>query len=293
MPRSRTGIPIACWLWPLLTVILPACRPADPGTPEEQEPALLAQVFDYKLYYDDVKDLMQAFDSPADSLQQVRNIAEHWVRDRLVLVEAENNFPKEADLNKLVEDYRQSLVRHFYEQKTLAQRLDTVITEADLSAYYETHQENHLLESGIFRGYFFKIPQPRQRGDKLLSWWASFPGKFRDEVLAYAAEHARTNWSDTAQWQEMRMVVQLFPEGTLYPAAIRAGRSIMRTDGDYVYLLHTLEAYQAQEVAPLAYIREQAARYILHQRELALLDSMKQEIYDRDIRDERVKIFVQ
>ena len=67
----------------------------------------------------------------------------------------------------------------------------------------------------------------------------------------------------------------------------------MRTDGDYVYLLHTLEAYQAQEVAPLAYIREQAARYILHQRELALLDSMKQEIYDRDIRDERVKIFVQ
>ena len=89
------------------------------------------------------------------------------------------------------------------------------------------------------------------------------------------------------------MVVQLFPEGTMSPAAIRAGRSVMRADGDYVYLLHPLEAYQAQEVAPLAYIREQAARYILHQRELALLDSMKQEIYDRDIRDERVKIFVQ
>jgi hypothetical protein len=90
----------------------------------------------------------------------------------------------------------------------------------------------------------------------------------------------------------MQRAVQLFPEGTLTPAAIRSQRSIIREDGDYVYLLHPVEAYQAQDVAPLAYIREQAARYILHQRELALLDSMKQEIYDRDIRDERVQIFV-
>src|SRR5690606_8224937 len=97
------------------------------------------------------------------------------------------------------------------------------------------------------------------------------PQRHREDILTYAAEHARTNWSDTTQWHEMQRAVQLFPEGTLTPAAIRSQKSIIREDGDYVYLLHPVEAYQAQDVAPLAYIREQAARYILHQRELALL----------------------
>lgn len=290
MPGRRL---IALFSLPLIAgVIMTSCGKAKPAEQDAAEPVLIAQVFDYKLYYDDVKDLMQDVDNPQDSLQQVRSIAEHWVRDRLVLVEAEKNFPKEINLNKLVEDYRQSLVRHFYEQQTMERRLDTVITEADLEAYYETHQEQHRLESGIFRGYCFKIPRPVQRGDKLLAWWRDFPQRHREDVLAYAAERARTNWSDTTQWHEMQRAVQLFPEGTLTPAAIRSQKSIIREDGDYVYLLYPVEAYQAQDVAPLAYIREQAARYILHQRELALLDSMKQEIYDRDIRDERVQIFV-
>jgi hypothetical protein len=49
--------------------------------------------------------------------------------------------------------------------------------------------------------------------------------------------------------------------------------------------------YQAQEVAPLSRIREQAARFILHQRELELLERIKKEIYDRDIQNDRVNIY--
>src|SRR5690606_30000754 len=132
--------------------------------------------------------------------------------------------------------------------------------------------DQHRLESGIFRGYCFKIRRPTQRGDKLLTWWRAFPGRYREEVLAYTAEHARTNWSDTLNWEEIQRAVQLFPEGTLSPAQIRSNRSILREDRDYLYLLHPVEAYQAQDIAPLSYIREQAARYILHQRELELLE---------------------
>lgn len=279
--------------WPLLAVALLACGKDKGGTSHSPDPVLLAQVFQYKLYYEDIRDLVQTYENPADSLQQVRSLTEHWVRDRLVLVEAEKNFPREINLDKLVEDYRQSLVRHFYEQQTLERQLDTVITEADLQAYYEDHKDQHRLESGIFRGYCFKIPRPAPRGDKLLAWWRTFPAQHREEVLAYAQARARTNWSDTSQWQEMQRAVQLFPEGTLAPAAIRAQRSIIRADDDYVYLLYPLESYAAQDIAPLAYIREQAARYILHQRELELLDSMTRTIYNRDLRDARVQIFVQ
>lgn len=274
-----------------LSAMTTSCKKAKILGDDTPEPVLLAQVYDYKLYFEDIKDLIQGYATPEDSMQQVRSLTEHWVRDRLILVEAEKNFPKEVNMNKLLEDYRQSLLRHFFEQRTLEERLDTVITETDLLNYYEANKEQHRLESGILRGYYFKIKRPQTRGDKLLQWWKTFPQQHRNDVLTYANKHAKTNWSDSSQWHEMQMVVQLFPEGTLSPALIRSNRGIVREDRDYLHLLYPIEVYQENDIAPLARIREQAARFILHQRELELLERIKEEIYDRDLQSERVKIY--
>ncbi len=260
---------------------------------KKRDPATLAQVFQYKLTYNDIKDLIQSYATPDDSVQQVRSLTEHWVRDRLLLVEAEKNFPKEVNMNKLLEDYRQSLVMHFFEQQVIEERLDTVITENDLQSYYEANKEQHRLESGILRGYYFKIRKPLGQNDKILSWWRTFPAQHYDEVLSYASKHAKTNWADSSEWHEMNMVIQLFPEGTLSPSSIRFKREVAREDRDYFYLLYPVEVYYERDIAPLSRIRAQAARYIIHQRELELLESIKKEIYDRDIQLDQVKIYTQ
>lgn len=277
----------------LILFIIASCDPVKPLVEDSPKQILLAQVFDYKLYFDDIKDLIQGYSNVQDSMQQVKSLTEHWVRDRLILVEAEKNFPKEANMNKLLEDYRQSLLRHFFEQRTIEERLDTVITEADLEAYYEAYKEQHRLESGILRGYYFKIRKPQNRSDRILTWWRSFPKEHFDEVVSYAAQRAKPNWSDSTQWHEMHMLIQLFPEGTLSPQAIRSKQGIMREDRDYVHLLYPLEVYNERDIAPLSRVRQQAARYIIHQRELELLDRIKKEIYDRDIQNEQVKIFIE
>src|SRR5688572_27878010 len=232
-----------------------ACKPKTSVADDPPDSLLLAQVFSYKLYFNDIKDLIQGYSSAEDSIQQVRTLTEHWVRDRLILVEAEKNFPKEANMNKLLEDYRQSLLRHFFEQWLIEDRLDTVITENDLKRYYEANKEQHRLETGILRGYYFKIKKPQSRSDKLLSWWRTFPENHYDEVISYAAQRAKTNWSDSTQWHEMHMLIQLFPEGTLSPSAIRSNEGIMREDRDYVHLLYPLEVYYERDIAPLSTVR--------------------------------------
>jgi hypothetical protein len=270
-----------------------ACQKNTPASEKKPDPVLLAQVFDYRLTLDDVKDLIQGYSTPEDSIQQVRSLTDHWVRDRLLLVEAEKNFPKEVNMNKLLEDYRQSLVMHFFEQQVIEERLDTVITEDDLQRYYEANKEQHRLESGLLRGFYFKVKKPLSRNDKLLTWWKTFPDKYYNEILSYADKHARTNWADSTEWHEMNMIIQLFPEGTLSPAAIRSNRGVVREDGDFIYLLYPLEVYYEQDIAPLSRIRIQAARYIIHQRELELLERIKKEIYDRDIQLDQVKIYIE
>lgn len=277
----------------LLFLASPACKNESATPDDAPEPVLLAQVFNYKLYFDDIRDLIQGYENERDSIQQVRTLTEHWVRDRLILVEAEKKFPKEVNMQKLLEDYRQSLLRHFFEQKSLEEQLDTVITEADLKAYYESNKDLHRLPSGILRGYYFKISRADAKKDNLMKLWKGFPQQNFEKLIAYASEHAQTNWSDSTAWYEMKMVTQLFPEGTLSPRAVRSNQGVVKEDRDYVYLLYPLEVYQENDVAPLDRIREHAARFILHQRELELLEKIKKEIYDRDIQNERVKIYTE
>ncbi len=270
-----------------------ACKNDTHVVDDGPEPVLLAQVFNYKLYFSDIKDLIQGHDNARDSTQQVRTLTEHWVRDRLILVEAEKKFPKEANMKKLLEDYRQSLLRHFFEQRTLEEQLDTVITEANLLEYYEANKHLHKLQSGILRGYYFKIIKPVSKNDKFLKLWPTFPVKNFQEVLSYVEKHGVTNWSDSTEWHEMKMVIQLFPGQTLSSGAIRSNQGIVREDRKYIYLLYPLEVFHENDIAPLAKIREHAARFILHQRELELLEKIKKEIYDRDIQNERVKIYIE
>lgn len=283
-----SGIGLIC-----VCLAISSCNRWDVKEESSPKPILLAQVFDYKLYFHDIEDLIQGYSNATDSLQQVRSLTEHWVRDRLILVEAEKNFPKEANMNKLLEDYRQSLLRHFFEQRIIEERLDTVITENDLQRYYESNKEQHRLETGILRGYYFKISRPQGRNDKILTWWKAFPGQHFEDVIGYAARHAKTNWSDSTKWHEMHMLIQLFPEGALSSSSIRSNRGIMKEAGDFVHLLYPLEVYYERDIAPLSTVRAQASRYIIHQRELELLERIKKEIYDRDIQTNQVKIFTE
>ncbi|MEO6133000.1 MAG: hypothetical protein ABIQ02_14220 [Saprospiraceae bacterium] len=277
----------------LFAALILSCHQSKSTLVPVSNPDILAQVFQYKLTFDDIKDLIQGYATDEDSIQQVRSLTEHWVRDRLLLVEAEKNFPKEVNMNKLLEDYRQSLVMHFFEQQVIEERLDTVITESDLQRYYEANKEQHRLETGILRGFFFKIKKPLARNDRILQWWNTFPIQHYDEVIAYASKHAHTDWADSSEWHEMNIVIQLFPEGTLSPGGIRSYRGVVREDRDYIFLLFPIEVYYERDIAPLSRIRTQAAKYIIHQRELELLERIKKEIYDRDIQLAQVKNYTE
>jgi hypothetical protein len=85
-------------------------------------------------------------------------------------------------------------------------------------------KEQHRLESGILRGYYFKIKKPLGRNDKLLKMVENISVEHFEDILSYAGKHAKTIGLILRNEHEMHMVIELFPEGTLSPGAIRSNR---------------------------------------------------------------------
>jgi hypothetical protein len=83
------------------------------------------------------------------------------------------------------------------------------------------------------------------------------------------------------------------PIGSININAIRNNRVFQLTNDDYYYFLKILEIKDKKEIAPLAFIQEQASKVILHKRKIALLEKLKEDLYQRASSRDNIKLFTQ
>jgi hypothetical protein len=272
----------------LCALALAACIGCqEKGDTENDE--LLAQVFQHKLYSSDVERVLTSAYSPEDSLMLLRNYVENWVRDALLLHEAEKQLPEDINIDKLVKNYRSSLILHNYEKHLVEERIDSTIQEAELMAYYEENKTQYQLETTIVRCRFMKIRKPVLQRDSLRKWWESDKNEDFAKLVRYNNENAEIFILDTS-WYKVEEIAQLMPEGTISSENIRSTNTLRFTDDQFEYYLRVFETVQKKEIAPLSYIREQAIRVIMHQRKLDLLESIKSDLYKEELSKNNVKI---
>ena len=123
---------------------------------------LLASVENRLMYYSDIEGMLTA-SSAQDSLAQLNAYIEAWLVRNVVLNEAEKKISQDLDIDKLVEDYKSSLLLHNYRQALIQKDLDTIITKAQVKEYYDKNKEQYLLAETICKVRIVKIPDNAKR----------------------------------------------------------------------------------------------------------------------------------
>lgn len=107
----------------------------------QQDDKLLAQVYNKNLYLSELEGIVPEGVTKEDSALMVNAYVQRWIREQLLMYEAERNIPKDLDIDELVRNYRASLVRFNYEEQIIAQQLDSVISEPELKTFYENNKD--------------------------------------------------------------------------------------------------------------------------------------------------------
>jgi hypothetical protein len=272
----------------LLIAVLTACNLQKP---DEADP-LLASVHHHELHLSKARKYITAGSSEDDSISQLRSYVELWVREAVLLYEAEQHFPADIDINDLVLDYRHSLIISDYEKNLVETQLDTVITNAELQEYYQKNRDQYKLERPIVRAHFVKLHNSSDSLLQFRKWWDSSDSTDFQALIAFSNNHADVFMLEDSTWYKVEEIESLMPPGTWRSENMRAKTSLRFTDNRYEYYLRISESVLSTEIAPLSYIREQAVRYIMHKRKLDLLEKLKTDLYNREMRGEHIKIFV-
>ncbi len=257
-------------------------------TEKGDEDRLLARVHNKTLY---LSELDGMFLGNADSSIIINAYVNRWIREALLLHEAERYIPSDLKIDELVRDYRASLIRHNYEKTLVEQKLDSVISEEELADFYEENKSQYQLKTPIIRCHFIRVKRPVPNPNTLQFLWNSRSPDDFPKLLDYCNEYAEAHLLADSIWYRVDDISKELPPGTLNSRNIPRNLDLTRSDSEYRYYFKIFEVKNKEEIAPLSYIENQARKVILHSRKLKLLEQEKEKMYDLALRRNDIQVF--
>jgi hypothetical protein len=248
--------------------------------PKEQKP--IARVFDKFLYKNDIDDIFPQGITRADSVQILNAYVDQWIRHQLVLRRAESNLTEEQkDVAKQLEDYRSSLLIFKYEQEFIKQKLDTSVTEQELSNFYYSNTSNFVLGETLVKALYIKLRKDSQYMNRIKELYRSTKD---DDVkaldnMAYQVALKYDYFGD--KWISLSLIQRELPYPIENPDEyLRRNRTIEMEDGEFAYLVSIRSVMFKGETSPFEHERENIKSIVINMRKQKLIADLNNRIYN-------------
>lgn len=261
----------------LLTACLASCNTIQSIIHDDE---VVARVGQEKLYLSDVEKYVPEFVSPEDSVNLVRQYINSWATEILYQQVAQEQLSEsEMDVTAELEDYRRSLLKFRYEQRYINDRLDTLVTDSQIEAYYAEHPELFQLERPILKVRFVDIDKKSPSKDKIVKLMSSKVYEDNVEAAELASSSALKYFDNTENWTDAIVLAREF--GTDYSDMLAAmkGNIIKIEPADRADVMIAYVAdIKKNGVAPMEYVSDRIRDYILSARKQALLTGLEQDL---------------
>ena len=253
---------------------------------------LVARIGSHTLYNDDIRALhIQGF-SPQDSTRLVHQYIYSWATNKLLLDMADKQLAKhDKDVEEQLEDYRQQLLIFRYEKQYVEQRLDTLVTEGQISDYYNSHIESYRTDVSLVKGTFIKISSTSPNISLVRSLYKSNTPE-KQEQLAQVCYSSAEVFSIYDNWTPLDQLAQKMGSDVSYcESALSKGNYIEHSDISYTYLFKVSDMAKKGTFAPLDYSADLIRDVILNKRKQELIKSLERNLLEDAVSTNRLIIY--
>ncbi len=256
---------------------------------------VLARVHDVYLYDTDIDGIVPPNSNAKDSLMIVKSFINNWIRQQLVVMQAESNLPEDQkDFTKQLETYRNSLITYSYESLLIRQKLDTIVSDEEITKYYEESKNNFQLKNNIVKVDYVKINKNNiyNKNIKRLIQTRDTNLVLLDSLRYYCESYAQDFIIDPDQWIYFDDLLKLVPINTYNQEIYLKNNTFVELeDSPYKYYVNFLDFSIKDELSPLDFEKENIKRMILNRRKGELLNKMHNDIFVEALNSNAIEIF--
>ncbi|MCX6281976.1 MAG: hypothetical protein NTU51_08430 [Bacteroidetes bacterium] len=253
----------------------------------------LARVYDEYLFESDLKEVVPPGISAKDSIMMVKSYVDNWVRQRLILHQAEKNLQSaQLDFSKQLENYKNSLIIFEYENQLIHQKLDTVVTDEEISAYYNTNPNTFLVRDNIVRIQYAKLPLKSKFIPKVRVLLLSDKPDDRNRLADLCEQQSFAYFIDDQKWIYFTDLMNQVP---VRPADqddfLKKNRQVEVNDGTFTYLVRFRDYRLRDSNSPVELEKQKIHDIILNKRKMELLGRMHEYIYQNAQKQNDFEVF--
>jgi hypothetical protein len=228
-----------------------------------------------------------------DSTLWADDYVKKWVQRELLLLKAEENLKADhKDVSNELEEYRNSLLVYRYKNELVKEKMDTIVTDANIQKYFNEHRESFILNRNIVKAIYIKIPvqvsNPDNIKDLCMSDNQEKQAKLNEYCMSYAKAYDRFN----DDWVAADMVLKNTPaEIKDQNQFLERNRFVESTDMNYYYIVCIRDYRLSGQVSPAEYVKNDIKNLILSKQKIEFLKQIEKDIYKEGVENNKVKLF--
>jgi hypothetical protein len=253
----------------------------------------IARVYDKDLYLSDIKHIFPKKVSKQDSIQLATTYINTWIKNQLVLRQAENNLtPEQKDIEQQLETYRSSLLIYKYEEQMVKQKIDTVVENSEIEEYYNKNASNFILENNLVKALYLKIPRTAPDINGLKKWYKSENKEDLKKLDSYCYNYAAKYDFFNNNWIDFTFLQGDLPQKIENEDEFLKNNSfIEQEDKDFYYLVNIKDKNQKGSLAPLPFVKTKIYDIIINKRKVEFLNNLENNIFNDAQDHKQFKIY--
>lgn len=254
----------------------------------------IARVNSDYLYKEDIANLIPPGIAKEDSIVIVRNFIDRWAAQKLLIRVAEVNLnaSKKAEFDTLIQQYKVDLYTKAYLEEVVKRTTDTVVTLAELKAYYKENKENFKTTGTLVRLRYINIKKDNPKYEIIKSKFFDFRKSDKKFWDTYSMQLNSFALNDSI-WVDMSQVYAKLPfiNPDNRDEYILSGKTIQKTEAGNNYLVKISNVIDKNQIAPFEYLRPTLQEVIINKRKLELIKNFEKEIIDDAIKDKKYEVY--
>jgi hypothetical protein len=200
----------------------------------------------------------------------------------------------DEEINKQLQDYKESLTVFLYEKELIREKLDTTVSEQAILDYYNKYKDNFELKTGVVKMRYVMIPKTVDvKLDSVKKWIKNAPtDESRKKMQNFCDENAAKSSINDSTWFSIEDVNKILPleDNGLENAPFSKSFQQME-DSAYTYIVNFGDYKVKGTSAPLGYVREDIVNLILNKRKLDYISQVHNNIYNDALENKKFEIY--
>ena len=256
----------------------------------------IARVGRNELTLADMADVMPSNLQGEDSVVFVKQYVDKWIVRQLKVEEADRMFSgSEKDIERLVEDYRQSLLTGKVDQYYVDEQMGGDFTDEDIAEYYNTHKSDFTLDRTLVKGRIVCFPASYRLSKKLMEQMRKAATSQSDDKTfsevcqknGFLVVDNRSEWVNFADFLANLPTTRTQEYDHLLD---KLGVQEMKAN-DLRYYFDFTSVCRKGNVAPLEVVSENIRRILVTQRRSEIITAHEESIVKSAVNEGHVRIY--